>query len=170
MNTEEIHQELLKWKPAALGVFPCNELPQKINAGEGLLVNSAPSGTEGQHWLAIFRDDKDDVLEIFDTYGLPLDTYPLLKETLLRMETNRNTLVRRNEGQLQSDQSDGCGLYCLLFLLLRINNMATMEQIISDVFSNDLKLNDCIALYWLIEKFNTSSKSFVNVLSTKKCK
>src|SRR5437773_2789938 len=116
MDTQELRRELSRWRPFALGVFPSSELTNlTINSGEGAVINTAPSGTEGQHWLALYRAPEDGVLEMFDPYGLPLEAFPIVKEQLIK---NNEVQVRRNSGQLQSDRADSCGIYCLLFLML----------------------------------------------------
>ena len=171
MNNNELMEELKIWSTrGALGVFPSDQLPAEIKPGQGLIVNTAPTGTEGQHWLVLFRDAQDGVLEMFDTYGLPLETYPLVKQQLLQQSKNKKQEpIRRNIGQIQSEKSDSCGVYCLLYLLLRINNLANMETIITELFGDNLSLNDCIALYWLIDQFGANTVSFQNVSSTTKC-
>ena len=167
MNTAELTEELQRWRSkGALGVFSSDQLPPKIRPGEGLVVNTAPSGTHGQHWLALFR--APDALEVFDTYGQPLDTYPLVKQHLLSSSSSGEK-IRRNIGQLQPDESDSCGLYCLLFLILRFSGGATMAEIITRIFGSDLELNDCVALYWLTSQLGAAPANLKNVLSTQKC-
>ena len=169
MDNHELNEELKKWKSSgALGVFPGNQLPLSIQPGTGLIVNTAPVGTEGQHWLAMFRDHHDGVLEIFDTYGLTVNAYPWIKQSLLKMSDN-DEQIRRNVGQIQSMQSDSCGIYCLLFLLLRLSNIASMQTIVKNIFSENLVLNDCIALYWLLHQFEVNYNNLTSVSSIEKC-
>ena len=165
MNEQELRDELKKLKHGVLGVFPSDKIPKTVSKGHALIVNTAPKGTEGQHWLSLYRDPDDGILEIFDSFGLPLDAYPLVRKWI----GNKEKYIRHNIGQLQSNNSDSCGVFCLLFLILRLKKKMTMNSFIN-IFDNDnLELNDCIALYWLVKYNETDLKNFENVKSINKC-
>jgi hypothetical protein len=169
MNEQQLRRELFQHK-GFLGVFSSDTIPDDIKKGQALIVNTAPKGTEGQHWLALYKDPEDGLIEIFDSYGLSsLDTYPFVKNWLTN---NNNEKIRRNIGQIQSDESDSCGIFCTLFIILRLKNYASMKQFIN-IFDNsngdgNLELNDCIALYFLSNTNNIKNlKNYKNVESLK---
>jgi len=165
MNEQELRNELNRLKHKVLGVFSSDNIPKTVSKGQALIVNTAPKGTEGQHWLSLYRDPDDGILEIFDSFGLPLGAYPLVKKWVGIKEK----CIRRNVGQVQSDNSDSCGVFCLLFIILRVEEKISMNSFVDMFDSDDLELNDCVALYWLVKYNNSNLKNFENVNSINKC-
>ena len=55
------------------GSFPCDLLPRSPNKDRPMayIVNTDPAGQPGQHWIALWTQDR--VCEVMDSYGLPLE-------------------------------------------------------------------------------------------------
>lgn len=53
-------------KDTIIGVYSADKI-QKLEAQRGLIVNTKPSGHEGEHWLAVYNDGNN--VEIFDSLG-----------------------------------------------------------------------------------------------------
>lgn len=79
------------------------------------IVNTDPSYEPGTHWVAFFLDSsvEPNVLEFFDSYGLPPTAYDL------KLPSFTHSLLLVNQSTLQSYSSSVCGHYCLLYLYLR---------------------------------------------------
>jgi hypothetical protein len=169
MNSDQIRGELQR----ILGNKTAMVVPadgfEKIENGQTIVVNTAPAGTEGQHWLAFYRNPNDGALEMMDSYGQSLKSYPLVKKTLVNNSSNGEK-IKYITGRLQSDNSDSCGVFALLYSVLRSKQFISGLQEFIELFDeNDLELNDCIALYYLVEIFNSDNRNFKNVLSSRKC-
>jgi len=160
MNTDELNEALekLDWKCAGggcsgnnnKGVFaadllpPCNLLLRK---GNYMIVNTDPVNESGTHWLAVYCPD-DGTVEVFDSYGFDLETYPTVKRFLV--DRCRPKLIRSMEGgPIQEENSDVCGAHCIFYLAMRMCHGLSMEDIVNSVYTNNLLLNDCLALHYL---------------------
>lgn len=65
-----------------LGVFPADQIT-RLNTYKGLIVNTKPSGHEGEHWLAVYNDGKS--IEIFDSFGEPNKNIQLILKQIAIM-------------------------------------------------------------------------------------
>ena len=155
-------------------VLAADELPScgySLKRGSYLIVNTDPSEKRGTHWLAIYccpdiiEDEpghRRKVVEIFDSYGYELNTYPIIKKFILdrchTKEERNNLLIRMNSGQIQSENSTACGAHCLLFLILRIHHGITMGDIIERIYTDNFNFNDCLAMMHYIDHM---IKSFI---------
>ena len=160
MNSLEISKTLdqLKLGDKVLGVFASNQIPScEVLSLKGLVTNTDPSHERGTHWLALL--DTGDTLEFFDTFGLSLDTYPIVFDYVIRCKARK---IRRVLGRIQSYSSNACGLHCLLFLALR-NNGVSMNDIVTKVYTDNLTLNDCIALEYLTSKYYVDSNNLMSL-------
>ena len=147
------------------GVLGANQLPScgfSLEPGDYLIVNTDPIEDKGTHWLAIYcyhqqeadgrelPQQQQKVVEIFDSYGYRLDTYPVIKQFIIDRCTTDSQLegflIRKNDGQIQEEDSTVCGAHCLLYLALRLYYQLTMSDIIDKIYSDNLALNDCLAL------------------------
>ena len=103
--------------PLLQGVFARDQLPSKIPFPSCLIVNTHEMDKPGEHWLALFYNQKGKC-SFFDSYGLPPSVYGLdsfVKRTPVSSEWNRV--------QYQPIYSKACGYYCFLFLLLKCRNI-----------------------------------------------
>ena len=78
---------------------------------DAYIVNADPEGQPGEHWLAIWTQNR--VCEVFDSYGLPLSSYQNLK---LQAWFTQWKEVITSDHTLQAMDSHTCGHCALLFL------------------------------------------------------
>ena len=127
MDTHQI-DHALRHVPFFRGTFASNQLPYvyMLDPPFALVVNTAPSAEEGDHWVAYYSDDRNQ-LEYFDSLGKP----PL---TAVRCQYN----VRRIQGACSSV----CGEYCIYFLHSRAVKNVSLEEFINSFSEKNLEKND----------------------------
>ena len=157
MNTEEVKKKILQFEDGlrhrCLGVFAANQLPACniiLQPGNFMVINTDPIEKSGTHWLAVYCpiDSTEKIIEVFDSYGYVIETYPIVKDFLINRCLNESFLLKTNIGQVQQEQSNFCGLHCIFFLGQRIKERVSMRKIINEIYTNNLKFNDCLALYY----------------------
>ena len=121
-----------------LNVFAHDQLPsQKIECDTWLLVcNCCPIEMPGLHWIAIFK--KDEIIEVFDSYGQSPDSYnlnPFLKKQRAKRHIYNTTRV-------QALDSEVCGQYCLFFAYWRCRGVSFKTVLNDNWFSSDYVEND----------------------------
>ena len=134
---EEILQKDSFTKPIFIGALARDELPKNINYPTCFVLNTQPRSSRGEHCLAIFFENNQKS-HFFDSYGLSPKYYGLdnyLKEHSKNIEFNKTRL---------QGLSNYCGLYCILFLLLKSRNQ--MKQFYSNFYLKDFYLNDKLIL------------------------
>ena len=122
-------------QPSFIGVFPQDYLLHVsfISFPVSLILNLDVSSQPGSHWIGLYITNNS--LEIYDSLGLDPTTWTrkpviLLKEILITP-------------RFQSDNSNLCGVYSVLFLTLR-NNYSFKN--LCHLFSRDFNLNDTVLL------------------------
>lgn len=97
--------------PHFLGVFAADKIPlerMKNLQTFSLIANTDPSNLPGQHWVAFMRKNGNDFF--FDSYGMkPSSHFPPWRHF---DGWSHNTM------DLQQDESDVCGDYCIFFFLI----------------------------------------------------
>jgi len=89
------------------------------------------------HWVAIHVDSHG-TGHYFDSYGIP----PFIPDHIKSLRKNCKRF-RWNSKQLQSETSDVCGQFCLMFLHYMTNGLG-FNAFLSN-FSDDLSKNDSLA-------------------------
>lgn len=110
-----------------MGVFAADGLPKRTPAfPHGFIANTDPHGMTGHHWCAFYGDGKGH-FEFFDSYGKPphMNSFHFKRWLLGHAKT-----FQSNHVQLQSNDSDICGLYAILFLHQRLIGYE-MEDIVN---------------------------------------
>lgn len=100
-------------------MFAADQLPSNLTFPCGFIVNTDPYDKKGSHWCAFFFPNSNTV-EYFDSYGKPINYY---NSYFPKYVSDFPTIIT-NSKQLQSDNSVLCGMYCLFFLLHRLNGVA----------------------------------------------
>jgi hypothetical protein len=72
-----------------------------------VIQNTHPSPLVGEHWISWWALS-DLRCEMFDSYGLPITEYPYVKFPC-------KYIVKDNTRQIQSDESNYCGIWSLRF-------------------------------------------------------
>lgn len=91
-----------------LEVFPADQITRP-NIYKGLIVNTKPSGHEGEHWLPVYNDGKS--IEIFDSFGEPNEKYTIDFKTSINH-------VNYNKVSIQCHDTYVCGHYSIFYLFL----------------------------------------------------
>jgi Ulp1 family protease len=81
-----------------------------------LLLLILKSTKRGSHWFAIFIP-RTGPIEYFDSFGFK----PQNKEVYHFIKMNGKQWIY-NSMQIQSNESDTCGLFCIIFIALRSRN------------------------------------------------
>lgn len=86
----------------------------------GVVINTAPSWSMGEHWVSIFIDLKNNVLYYFDSYGLlpPLEIQDKINKFKGQFP---GLVIKMNQTRHQYSDSE-CGMYCLYFIYFMLNN------------------------------------------------
>jgi hypothetical protein len=148
MNTLEILNQVKKYdymNNNFCGVYSIDMLPQKkIIRPCGLIVNTDKSMYGGSHWFGIFLP-RIGPIEYFDSFGI----VPQNEEVYEFFNKNGN-LWTYNSKQIQSNKSQSCGKFCLLFLAFRMKNISFKYFI--NLFSDNKSYNENLVKA-LFEKF-----------------
>lgn len=114
-------------------VSACDQLPARISRPAAIIVNTDPSNRPGEHWNAIFIDAAGHG-EYFDSFGRAPSGYHLKF-----IQQNSKSWIY-NSKILQDFSSDVCGMYCLIYLYFRMNNVPMMDFV--NMFTCNLVCND----------------------------
>jgi hypothetical protein len=95
-----------------LGVFARNNLPKVVSYPSAFIFNTDVKSGKGMHWLSIIFT-KDKKCQFFDSLGFPPTFYGL--ENYIK---KRSSSLVFNKHPIQSLNSNYCGLYALLFILV----------------------------------------------------
>jgi hypothetical protein len=138
MNTLELIHTLTKYsftRNTFCGVYAIDELPQKrFHRPCSFIVNTDDSSKPGQHWFGIFLP-KFGSIEYFDSFGVK----PINEEILNFFKMNGNKWIYNNI-HIQSDSSETCGKFCVLFLCYRSRGMSFKNFL--NLFSPELEYNE----------------------------
>ena len=143
MNTTEIIECIEKnhkAKKIFLGVFPIDLLPiRKIKRPCSIICNTDSSDQSGTHWVALFLP-KIGKIEYFDSFGMK----PMNDEIYKFILMNGGQYIH-NDKQIQSNNSDTCGKFCIFFILFRTRNLKYRDFI--NLFTNDKIYNEKFVKY-----------------------
>ena len=108
MDSNEI-EDILSYEKHFMGCYGSNRLSFiQSPFHKSLIINTAPSGTAGEHWVALVLHKKK--CFYFDSYGLPI-----LNQDILRF-LHKYKKVTYADACIQSTFSDFCGKFCITFI------------------------------------------------------
>lgn len=114
-------------------------IPQIWEKPIAFICNTEDSKRSGAHWIGIFVNNKSEGL-YFDSYGVK----PFVASIANVLRKNCKT-IKFNDQQLQSDSSNVCGQFCLMFLYYMTHGIDFPSFL--DLFSEkNLLANDNIAV------------------------
>lgn len=102
-----------------------------------IIVNTDDHKKSGTHWTAIYIDNRG-VGTYFDSFGLP----PRDPKILERLRLNCS-VWKWNTHQVQSEESDVCGEFSLLFLYHMFSGGTLIS--FNELFTKNLTKNDYVA-------------------------
>lgn len=139
MNTLEINSFVgpFNSEQQFKGTFPCDKLPSTFSKPAGFIINLSPAGTQGTHWVALYIDDTAHG-SYFDSYGFK----PLVKDVRHFISKHCRT-VTCNEQQLQHIQSNICGRYVTVFIIITMLHKMPMDSFVNG-FSKNTVINDIV--------------------------
>lgn len=130
MNSLEIAK--LCQSKCFLGVFPSDLLP-KPSYPSCFIANTQPSGTKGEHWIAIFIN-KEGYGDYFCSFGKqPISEF-------VHFMNSHTVSWNYNQRRIQSYFSSTCGHYCIFFLFCRSKGLSLSK--IMSFFSKNTAEND----------------------------
>ena len=145
MNTNEITRLLLNddfVAPVYGGTLASDELPTRIvNYPICFCVNTAPKANPGEHWIALYLQQRGYV-EVFCSFG----SSPAMHVTLTNLRKFHKTFgfqkLTYNNHCLQTVLSSLCGMYAILYLQIKCRGYSIAE--LTFCFTSDAMLNDKI--------------------------
>ena len=121
------------------GTFPCDGLPRPPKKNACYIVNTDPTGQPGQHWIALWLENQ--LIEVMDSYGLPLEWYRTTQPLIDWITTLDKRHWVTNGTTLQGLHSAACGHYCLAYLKLKARG-GTLSDFLALFSDHDYVQND----------------------------
>ena len=131
-------------------ICSCDELHFSLNLNEFVIVNTEPSYLPGAHWVAFYKN-KSQTIEFFDSFGM-LPKYYTDNFVKFICKNSCKSFFLYNDNQIQSNYSNICGLYCLLFYVSVSRNEPFYKFL--NKFQCNKSLNDIYCLYSVEDIFN----------------
>lgn len=135
----------LLMKSDIVGVFPSDRIT-RLQANQGLIVNTDPHNREGHHWIAAYNVNNERI-EILDSLS-----NKMLQKQINFKHLADNVPIIINNSDIQCTDSYLCGYYCICFLFFKVRH-TSFEEFLS-LFSNTCKVNDAIVLEFVKRKFS----------------
>lgn len=161
MNNREITRVLAQHPTARRvfrGVYPRDRLPRhrlSKNHHHAFVINTAPAGHRGEHWVGVWLDARTRIAEYFDSYGLPPRHHDI-QDFLLK----NCTYYKYNDHVLQDALSSTCGLYVMYFII-RKSYGDSLPRALSIFSANSPATNDRKVIQKFRRQFGTGLNQFV---------
>ena len=143
------------------GVFAADELPnlqENTSLPAAYIANCSDATFSGSHWVAFYKDQSDKI-DVFDSYGQPLEKYnPTLLESVGKL-----TIIQQSQ-QLQQPESTVCGQYCLFFILKRALGLQYKQLI--HLFTDNIATNDKMVCQFINSYFVLKTPVFDESMTT----
>ena len=124
--------EILKNNREYIDTFSKNNVP-KLKNNQSAIVNLANSKDKGSHWIGMkFINNK---LFYFDSYGIPY-----IADIIKNQYSNFEIIT--NIYRIQSNSSNECGKFCIMFILSNIKNESDYIRFLLQFHKNNLEKND----------------------------
>ena len=150
MNTQQL-QCMLRAQDVSrtFKVLAADQLPRIIQHYPlGYIVNTEDSHLPGKHWIA-FWFESPMYGEFFDSFGNGPSFYRKEFKEIFRLSV-RNYIY--NDVVLQSSDSNTCGLYTMLYIILKTNGYSMKN--IQHLFTKDKRWNDQLMYDFVHQHFN----------------
>ena len=125
---------MMKSEKGWAGVFTEDSLPHKIKQLESGIINYDDEGP-GTHWVCYYNSPTSNVVEFFDSYGLPPS------DKIIRYLRKSGKLIMFSDSQLQMFSSVMCGYYCMHYIKSR-NRGKTPQNIIFEFNQHPTDFNE----------------------------
>ena len=131
-------------------MFAADNLPTSETLPTAYVANCSNAADAGSHWVAFYREIPN-VIEVWDSYGKPLEFY---NENLLTIVPNGTSIMQQSQ-QLQQTGSTVCGQYCLFFILKRALRVSYKQLI--HLFTDNLMVNDKMVCQYVNNYFKLNT-------------
>lgn len=137
MNTFQISNIVRQHSPEFLGVLPGNHLYNLKNNGF-VIVNTDECYKTGRHWVALYLNDF--TCEFFDSLGQSPTHYHNSWHKFLFEKSGEYIF---NDRRIQKLNSDDCGKYCIIYVILRSRGLEfkTIIEMIQNIDLNSFLIN-----------------------------
>ena len=135
MNSKQVYHALFK-NPVTFpffdGVYPIDQLEEIIMKPQLVIVNTDPSNSKGEHWVAIFFEGNS--VNFFDSFGQKVSSYGEEIVNFIDRYSNINQCISSTK-RVQPLHTDICGELCLYFAYLKCLgfDLNTIIKSLSDV-------------------------------------
>jgi hypothetical protein len=102
-----------------LGVFSIDTLPKRLKYRTFCICNTDTHNGSGKHWISFIKSDKE-TIECFDSLGITKEKKELLLKYCCQFKAKH---LHFNLNQFQKSDSITCGLYCVYFIVERLQNV-----------------------------------------------
>ena len=124
--------EILKNNKSYIGTFSKNNA-FKLKNNQSTIVNLAKSYDKGSHWIGMKFIDKK--LFYFDSYGIPY-----IPDIIKKQYPNSKIII--NIYRIQSNISNECGKFCIMFIQSNIKNESDYIKFLLQFEKNNFEKND----------------------------
>ena len=114
-----------------IGIFSKNNVPILKN-NQSTIVNSANSNDKGSHWIGMKLVDKK--LFYFDSYAIPY-----IADIIKNQYSNFKIVT--NIYRIQSNNSNECGKFCIMFIQSNIKNESDYIKFLLQFEKNNFEKN-----------------------------
>ena len=113
------------------GIFSADNLPKKIKKNCFIICNTDVSTGRGKHWYCIVKLSST-ILQCFDSLGIDNTKKNFIVSNLRQKGIQQ---IKFNVTQVQSSESDTCGLFVLYFLIQRYHNKdLSFNELMNEIF------------------------------------
>ena len=123
------------------GVFPCDKNPIIQTRPCSFIWNTAPSDDSGEHWVALWVDDRN--------FGYFMDSSGAEPQPEFLEFFTKNCIQWKRvfNVPIQGLLSNVCGYYCIYFLIRKA--MKHSNKAIRALYSTNLAKNDILVQKWV---------------------
>ena len=109
MNSLDILDTLRTLPVQTYGVYPSDQIPKVWTKPTIIFSNTEDHTKRGKHWIAMYVDKRGNGY-YFDSFGQS----PFVPDHIQRLRKNCSNF-RFNTKKMQSDNSEVCGQFCVMF-------------------------------------------------------
>ena len=132
------------------GVYSADNLPKKIKKNCFIICNTDLRAGPGKHWYCVVKLSTT-TLECFDSLGIDNAKKLFISSNLRQKSISQ---IKFNVTQVQSSDSDTCGLFVLYFLIQRYHNKdLSFNELMNDIFVFSQTENEKLVNNFALEHF-----------------
>ena len=110
------------------GIYAADNYPVDFSKNTFIIVNTSNSDSVGELWIVLAKINSDEAIYYTDSFGFPTETYKNVYERI-KYYACINVMTH----QLQSINSELCGLYCIYIAHFIFSNKYNHIPIVNDL-------------------------------------